>query len=259
MGLLLLKVSDESPAAGAARSLSLVAHTVNEVGRAIVQERYRPNELLPTEEEISKSLAVSRNVVREAIRVLGAKGLLRVTRGKGTLVQPHVEWNFLDQQIMAWMLELPAQRDGLVDDLSTLRLIIEPEVAALAAQSATTTETLRLFEAFEDMELRRDDPHLAVEADILFHKRLFEACHNRLMMSFLRAVVVVLRANFELAIKADHRLIRFIEEHRAVAQAVHLGDPVAARDAMYGLLVNNRGNLEEMRVKVAGNTGSIEN
>ena len=240
-----------------ARSPSLVARTVDTLGRAIVLGQYPQEFPLPPENELARSMGVGRNAIREAIKVLSTKGLVRVAQGTGTPVQPQSEWDFFDQQIIGWALESEAMRDSLVDELSALRFVIEPEVAAMAASAATTTEMLRLFEAYEQMEANSADRNRAVEADILFHRRLFEACHNRLMMQFLRTVISVLRANFELAIKAEHMVIRFLEEHREVAEAVHRHEPDAARIAMQGLLLNNRKNLTEMRdairtVKLAG-------
>ena len=230
-----------------ARGPSLMVRIVDALGRAIVHGHYPQESPLPPETELARSIGAGRNVIREAIKVLSAKGLVRVAHGSGTPVLPQSEWNFFDQQVIGWTLESEAMRDGLVDELSTLRFVIEPEVAALAASSATTTEVLRLFEAYEQMEANLSDRNRAVEADILFHRRLFEACHNRLMTQFLRTVITVLRANFELAIMADHMVIRFLEEHREVAEAVHRHEPDSARVAMQGLLLNNRKNLTEMR------------
>ena len=230
---------------------SLVGITVDRLGGAIIKGDYQPGDVLPPEGEIARAGGVSRNVVREAVKILAAKGLLKVSRGSGTVVEPTGQWAYFDQSVIGWTLAQEGLRDQLVDELSTLRLIIEPEVAALAAQSASTTEILRLFEAFEDMERNLRDPERAVEADILFHRRLFEAAHNRLLMGMLRTVVAVLRANFALAIKADYAIIEFLEEHRVVAEAINRRDPDAARAAMLTLLHHNKKNLADMRRMVA--------
>ncbi|WP_421726529.1 FadR/GntR family transcriptional regulator [Bauldia sp.] len=238
-------------AIGAPKPPSLVGQTVDRLGEAIVGGTYQPGTVLPPEAELARVFGVSRNVVREAVKVLAANGLVRVSRGSGTTVEPAADWNYFDQSVIGWMLAHEDQRDQLVDELSTLRFIIEPEVAALAAEFATTTEILRLFEAFEAMERHLHEPQKAVEADILFHRRLFEAAHNRLLMGMLRTVVAVLRANFALAIKADYAIIEFLEEHRVVAEAINRREPDAARAAMQVLLSNNKKNLTAMRREVA--------
>lgn len=230
---------------------SLVARTVDTLGRSIVQGGYPTDTLLPPEGEIGRLLGVGRNVVREAIKLLSAKGLVRVAQGAGTPVLPESEWDYFDQQVIGWSLESDLLRDRLVDELSAVRFVVEPAIAAMAAEGATTTEVLRLFEAYERMEAELGNRDREVEADILFHRRLFEASHNRLMMGFLRTVVAVLRSNFELAIKADHVIIRYLKEHRDVAEAVRRRDPDGAHAAMRELLLNNRNNLAEMRAKTS--------
>lgn len=229
------------------RSPSLVDQTIDKLGRDIINGVYLPKASLPPEAEIARSIGVGRNVVREATKILTSKGLLRITQGSGTKVQEEVEWNYLDQRVIGWAMESDDLREDLIDELTTLRFINEPEVAALAARSATTTEILRLFEAYEEMEKYRHIPERAVEADILFHCRLFAAAHNKFLTAILRTVIVVLRANFEVAIRADHPIIEFLDEHRHVAEAINRRDPEGARAAMQILLKNNRRNLVDMR------------
>ncbi len=239
------------------RTPSLVARTVDALGRAIVHGTYRPAMLLPPEAELARTLGVGRNVVRESIKVLAAKGLVRVTQGSGTPVLPDRNRHYFDQHVIDWVLESHDQRDALVDDLATLRFVIEPAVAALAATAAINTEILRVFEACDRMEAGLDDRRQEVEADILFHHRLFEACHKRLMMGFLKVVVAVMRSNFELALNADHMITRYLAEHRAVADAVQRREPDTARAAMQGLLRDNARNLSEMRVRFATRAANL--
>ena len=181
---------------------------------------------------------------------------MRITQGSGTTVQPEEGWNYLDQQVINWAMESGDMRDGLIDELATLRFIVEPEVAALAAERASTTEILRLFEAYEEMEKNRHIPEKAVEADILFHRRLFAAAHNKFLTALLRTVVAVLRANFILAIKADYAIIEFLEEHRLVAEAINNRKPEDARAVMQQLLNNNKQHLVDMRAAIASKNGN---
>lgn len=230
---------------------SLVAHALNTLGRAIVRGDHQPGTNLPTEPELALSLGVGRNVVREAVKVLTSKQMLKTERRAGTTILPTGTWNHLDQDVIQWSLADPAKRNELIDELTALRFIIEPEVAAMAARNATTSEALRLAEAYEDMQANAHDEAEAISADILFHERLFEACHNQLLHSLVRTVVVVLRANFELSIKDGKGFIRNLEEHGQVADAVHRHDPEAARAAMLRILTTNAKGIELMRRTLA--------
>ncbi len=228
------------------RAGTLLQRTVEAIGRAIVNGIYGPGSILPVEDALATQFAVGRNVIREAIKILGEKHLLRTERRAGTAVLPGAEWNYLDQEVIAWTLENAHARDRIIDELSALRAIVEPEVAALAAQSASATQVLRLFEAVERMESASAEI-ATVEADIAFHERLFEATGNRLLFSLMRTVAAVLHANFELSIRVKQDIPQFLAEHRALAEAVRLGNAARARAIMRDLLVNNARHVAMMR------------
>ncbi len=198
------------------------------------------------EETLAAHHAVGRNVMREAIKILAEKRLLRTERRAGTEVLPESDWNFLDHEVIAWTLEDAAARDRIVDELSALRAIVEPEVAALAARSASAGQVLRLFEAVERMEGASTES-ATIEADIAFHERLFDATQNRLLFSLMRTVEAVLQANFELALRVKHDIPQFLAEHRALAEAVRIRDAKQARAIMRDLLANNARHLASMR------------
>ena len=237
---------DMRPSGERKKVRTLVDDAVEQVGRAIVWGRYPPDATLPVEAEIAAELGVGRNVVREAIKILSAKSLVLAGRGTGMMVLPRGEWNYLDPDVIQWNLDHPELRDELIDELSALRAIIEPQVAALAATAATTVEVLRLFEAYERME-NAPDKFAGIEADVLFHRRLFEACHNKMLLSLMRTVFVVLRANFELAIEVDYAASRYPDDHKLVAEAIHQRDPERARAIMTALLDKNIENVATMR------------
>lgn len=220
--------------------------TTRELGRRIISGVYMPGQQLPFEEAMTVDLGVGRNIVREAIKALTAKGLLKTMRRAGTLVQPKSAWNLLDPEVLEWTVENAANRDELIAELTQLRRILEPEVAALAAQYASRTDCLRLFEAYEAMERHNDDPVKAIDADVLFHERLFEASRNQLIHSLVKAFVVLLRSIFAVSIKHDGGFIRNLKEHLVVAEAVHARNPEDARAAMRELLSKNEKDLADM-------------
>lgn len=230
------------------RARTLVDATVEAIGRAIVAGAHPPDATLPVENEIAASLGVGRNVVREAVKILSGKHLLRTERRRGMTVLPKFEWNLLDDEVLAWSLEREDLRDDLLDELTVLRMMVEPEVAAHAATAATTVEVLRLFEAVERMEEHASGERAeAIEADVLFHRRMFEAAHNAILLALMRPVFALLRANFASAMERDAGTHYYVEEHRRVADAVQRRDPEGARQAMRRLLKNNARHIDETR------------
>jgi len=247
---------DETSASGPAENLTL--RTANLIGKAIVAGDYPAGSTLPVESDMGRTFDVSRNILREAIKTLAGKGLLKTARRAGTLVLPTEKWNLLDPSVLAWTASTDALRGDLMRELTQLRVMIEPEVAALAAQNATTAQTLRLVEAYDAMERHQHHAARAIDADILFHRRLFEASHNRLVGSLLPAFTVLLRANFEFAVRAAGGFIRNLGEHRLIAEAVHARDAAAARAAMLQLLSKNETDLAEAFAKTARKPGAAK-
>ena len=212
-----------------------IRRVVDTIGASLAGGKLSPGEALPVEAILCQQLDVGRNVLREGLKILAGKGLVRTVRRAGTSVLPKSHWNMLDPDILHWILATEDFRAEMLRELAALRRVIEPEVAALAAANATTTEVLRLFEAFEKMKRFEGDPARAIEADISFHERMFRQ-RGPLLSSLLRAFIVLLRANFEITVKGySGNLI----EHRLAAEAIRDRNPKAARAAMLRLLANN--------------------
>jgi GntR family transcriptional regulator, galactonate operon transcriptional repressor len=228
-----------------ARSVSVVERLVSALGRDIAGGVWKPDETLPTEPEIAHRLGAGRNAVREAVKILAAKGLLRTERRAGTIVRPEFCWNLLDSEVLSWMLAA-ANRDHLLDELAELRSIIEPTVAALAATHASAMETLQICDAYDQMEKLSAEMQKSIEADIAFHELLFEATHNRLLVALVPAFSLLLRTNFEISVRAGKETSKNLKEHRQIADAVSRRDPDAAQRATRKLLGKNTADLSEM-------------
>src|ERR1700722_6697414 len=221
------------------RSISVVDRLVSAIGREIASGVWKPEQTLPTEPDLAHRFGAGRNAVREAVKILAAKGFVRTERRAGTIVRPEFCWNLLDSQVLNWFLSAAANRDHLLDELSELRSIIEPAVAALAATHASSIETLRIFEAYDQMEKLHDEIQKAIDADIAFHELLFEATHNRLLIALVPAFSLLARTNFEISIRAGKPASQNLKEHRQIAEAVSRRDPEAARGASRKLIEKN--------------------
>ena len=119
---------------------------VHTIGRRIVSGELRPGEQLPTPARVR----ASRGVVREAIKVLAAKGLVVSRPRTGTRVRPPESWNILDPDVLAWQ-QAGLPRAAFLGKLTEVRLIMEPGAAELAARRAGPAEVERLRVALRDM------------------------------------------------------------------------------------------------------------
>ena len=216
---------------------------VHEIGLRIVQGQLRAGDPLPTEDELSGELSVSRTVLREAIKVLAAKRLVESRPKTGTRVRKRADWNLLDPDVLAWQLEAGPTRRFLQDTLE-LRGLIEPAAVRLAAERATDGE-ISVLEAACDELLQAYDLEAWMEPDIRFHSVLLQASHNELLEHLTDIVGSVLQTLFTFSSRPPTTFVRAAPLHLAIAEALRDRNPDAAELAMLRLLADTARNVEE--------------
>jgi len=210
---------------------------VHSIGRRIVSGEIRPGEQLPGPARVR----ASRGVVREAIKVLAAKGLV-VSRPKtGTRVRPPESWNLLDPDVLSWHQEgLP--RGAFLVRLTEVRLIIEPGAAELAARRAGPGDIAALQSALRDMRDALDrspsDDDAYNEADLRFHRAIVQACNNDLLERMGAMVNTALLLAFDAAVRVPGLPRGSLPRHQAILDAIRLHQPNRARDSMRRLVEN---------------------
>jgi DNA-binding FadR family transcriptional regulator len=209
---------------------------VDAIGQWILGGAYAPGDLLPREDDLAEKLGVSRTSVREAVKVLSAKGLLQARRRVGVRVLSRDEWNLLDPQVLSWHPDIG--RDvALVTSLIEARRIIEPAAAALAARRATAADLARIEQAYLGMERNlRTNLEACCEADLRFHASVLAASHNHVLKGLTGTIEATLRATFAITNKLMTAQSRALAAHRAVFECVRMRDADGARDATIELL-----------------------
>jgi GntR family galactonate operon transcriptional repressor len=216
---------------------------VHTLGHRVLGGAFKPGELLDLN-RLEDELGVSRTAVREALKVLAAKGLIGSRQKRGTFVRPREDWNLLDTDVLRWQL---AGRGGrsLLEQLAEVRAIIEPPGARLAAERRTDEDIQALKDALEAMENAANNGGSMVDADLRFHRALLAATHN----DFLTRMELVI----EPGLAERDRLVHAgkaedpIPVHRAVLEAVQAGDPDGAEAAMVTLLAQAERDLAARR------------
>lgn len=222
---------------------SLHGQVVHELGRRIGCGRYPEGTVLPNEEVLALELDVSRTALREATKVLVAKGLLDVKPRVGMRVRPRSTWNLLDPDVLAWRSVLGPEPDFLLE-LAEVREALEPGAAALAARKRTPAQ-LRLVQAsFARMAAARTEAEW-VAADLDFHRAILAATGNA-MLNTLGAVIAV--ALEGILVRNAERAGRFdlsLPEHEAITRAIERQDEAGAHEAMRTMLADARARLPE--------------
>lgn len=213
---------------------------VETLGRRIASDIYAEGEVMPTEDQLAASLGVSRTTVRDAIKVLSGKGLVRTARRYGTRVRVVEDWNLLDADVAAWHEPTHPRVRLMFAETTELRCIIEPEAAALAAERATDEQRRIISESACAMHPGEDDVQALFDADCRFHSTVLEATGNRMMRQLRRIILAMLRISYEFGVLAasGERVTR--EGHIRVANAIAASDADAARLAMREMLEHNR-------------------
>jgi DNA-binding FadR family transcriptional regulator len=211
------------------------------IGRRIVSGQYKPGETLPTEPRIQEEFEVSRTAVREAIRLLSAKGLT-VSRPKiGTRVRPTVDWNMLDPDVLHWQIDQNPSEE-FINALFEMREIIEPAAATRAAERATDQEIAALGAAADGIRNEARGSPEQIRADVEFHMVILEASRNPMLRSVGALIESALSISFSLGwrtVMAEDAVL----QHRAVYDAIRMRDAEAAFLAMRRLLRNSKGDV----------------
>lgn len=187
--------------------------------------------------ELVEQYAVSRTVIREAVRVLEAKQMVESRRRVGVTVLPSEKWSNLDTQLIRWRLESMAGAEQIVA-LTELRLAIEPIAANLAAIRASERERKELVVLADTLEqLGRDgkgdtDEYLA--ADIAFHDLLLFASGNLLFASIRMPIAQVLTGRHEHGLTPAVPYEDALSNHIKAAKMIALGDAEGAEAAAQG-------------------------
>jgi DNA-binding FadR family transcriptional regulator len=208
---------------------------VEELGQAVVTQAYGNGVPFPIEAELCKKFGASRTVLREAVKMLTAKGLLSARPRQGTWVEPERNWNLLDPDVLRWLLERKFSLD-LLTEFTEVRYAIEPAAAALAARNATPESLARIRHAIERMQSAADGEDDPLESDIAFHVAILHATGNRFYAQLEGVINAALRFSIRLTNSVKGVPQADVELHRKVLDAIEAGDSKKARAIMENIL-----------------------
>lgn len=214
------------------------------IGTDIVSGRHAPGDVLPGELDLAAQFRTSRNVIREAIRMLASKGLVQSRKKAGTRVCPRSDWQVLDRDILTWRLQSGSEI-GFALDLLALREAIEPAAAAAAAVHQDRAAIAAIRTQFALMASAGTDRTRFAEPDLQFHKAILSASGNELMMAFGSMIEAALAAFIAISLRHAEAPGPSIPMHEAILLAIEAGDPAGARKAMLALLVRTRTNIKK--------------
>lgn len=196
-------------------------------------------DLLPAEAELCRQMGVSRPTVREAIRILQSRGLVLAQHGVGVRVTDRTTKVAADS-----ILRMLKQKGVGSHDMLEVRLMLECQAAALAAERATPADISTIAAAIEAMAVQPRSLEENVKFDFDFHLRVAEASHNLVLVTLMDAIRDLLYKTILATHTLDSRIGIRISLHSAVLHGIQQHDPEAAQGAM-------RAHLEETKYLVS--------
>lgn len=218
--------------------LGLPEQISEKIIQLILDEHLEQGDRLPKEAVLVERLGAGRSTVREAMKLLQSRNIVRIKQGSGTYVASNpgvaddpLGFTFIDD------------KRRLARDLLEVRFMIEPQMASMAAEHATDDQIICIKELCDESEhlAARDKDYSA--ADTAFHIAIAESCGNLVVPRLMG----VLKASVPLFIDVTGKKLveETIRTHRGVADAIAARNPTAAHDAMYLHLVYNRNMIAE--------------
>lgn len=206
------------------------------IGLSIMRRDFKPGDVLSSEPELSLQFNVSRTVLREALKVLGKKGLIESRPKLGTRVRPREDWNLLDSDVIDWQYEIGPDK-AYLEAICEVRLMFEPMAARLAAIRATHEEIKSIVEYCRRMQDGIESTEDYISADLLFHAAICTATHNELLQNIMTTLATSLRISRLVTSHLPGADEAAMPAHQAVAEAIRNRDEQAAEEAMRKLVI----------------------
>lgn len=178
---------------------------------------------LPSIVQLARQFGVGTGSVREAVKALSSLGIVRVEHGRGIFV---VAVPNMQDSLYASFQNVGT---GLILELCEARRILEPELAALAAERGTEAELQDIHEQAALMEQRVMQKQDFLEPDVRFHECIAQAAHNQVLSRMLAGVSDLLLDSRRITMHMpgmDERTARY---HLLIADAINKRDPFQAR------------------------------
>jgi GntR family transcriptional regulator, transcriptional repressor for pyruvate dehydrogenase complex len=193
----------------------------------LILKRLKPGDKLPSERELAETLGVSRSSIRDAIRSLELMGMVEPRQGAGTIVR-----EISSESLVNPLANAIKHKKELIAELLDFRKMIEPQLAALAAERGSSAQFAEMEEILDrqDDKLRRGES--AIVEDSEFHYAIALASGNSVVLKVLDTLMDLLRDSRERSLQIEGRPQKSLAGHRRILVALKRKDPVAASTAM---------------------------
>ena len=231
-----------APLLGIYTGRPLAEQAAEHIVKYIMEKELGDGDKLPNEFELAQSIGVGRSTIREAIKILVSRNVVEIRRGAGTFVAEQM--GVADDPLG---LAFVKDKTSLAMDLLNVRLMLEPEIARMAARNGDRESARKLEQQCDKVEeiIRSGENHM--QEDIVFHKMIAALSGNVVV----EKLVPVIHSSIALFIDVTNGALRqeTIKTHREIVDCIKGGDEEGAKWAMEMHLLYNRMSIKEAKRK----------
>lgn len=210
--------------------------TAERIISIILKEKLQPGDRLPTESELIQMLGVGRSSIREALRRLSSRNIVETRRGSGTFVS-HKK-GVPEDPLGLMFVDSSVTKQQLILDTSDVRIMLEPEIAALAALRISTQQKEKLTEYSAQVDAAICSGKDYSEEDIQFHSYIAECSCNCVLKNLIPIITTCISSCIVVEVEKYRQLA--LEEHKEILESICNHDPIGARIAMLAHLHTSR-------------------
>ena len=228
------------------KSRKLADEIADRMRHLILHGILRPGDQIESERHLAETMSASRPVIREALGMLEAEGLLQIKRG-GLHVRA-----LAAEPILEPLVSLFRNEPSSFDDYLEFREIIEGAASYFAALRATEIDRDALRQAHDNFVKSHDrgDPQYEADMDAAFHIAIYEACHNLAILHIMRGTSGLLRNDVFFNRSRLYTRVGYkestIEQHQLICEAILSGNPDGARSAAFAHITFVRKAIDEL-------------
>jgi GntR family transcriptional regulator, transcriptional repressor for pyruvate dehydrogenase complex len=206
---------------------TLTADICRQMVNNLIRGAWSEGEKIPAERDLCQQLGVGRASLREALKALEIMGMIETRLGDGTYVCKRSD--FFSRPLL-WAIASGSEAD--VQELIEARILIEVELAGLAAERATAEQIAELSSLLDCMVKAKNNPQEFVQADVEFHLGIARAASNGILLNALQLIRNLLQRWILSAVAVKGVPEKACAQHRRLLATVKSGDGAAARKEM---------------------------
>lgn len=217
---------------------TLVNEIITQLSQAIIEGDFKPGDKLPSEAELCEQLAVGRNSLREAIRVLNAMGVVKTKRGQGTFLQDTISHEVFNPLIFRLILD-PKN----TTDVFELRVMVESIVIIMAIYKASPEEIQSIRDLVNETnniaKSNQGSIDDLIKLDMQFHLSIAKCVHNKLIESILETLVLMFEPSIKKVLQKDGGIDLCLKNHYAIVNLIEQRDVINVFNTVRDTLVDS--------------------